>query len=67
MFYGSDETPASPLDDPSQAPFQGTVAPGETADGVYVFSVPAGERDSVTVEVGYTAGAPLLHFSGRVG
>ena len=67
MFYGSDMTPASPLDDPSQAPFHGTVAPGEAAVGVYVFSVPSGARDSVTVEVGYKAGAPLLHFTGPVG
>jgi len=67
MAYGEDMTPASPLDDPSQAPFQGTVAPGKSVDGVYVFRVPSGARDSVTVEVGYKAGAPLLHFTGPVG
>jgi hypothetical protein len=67
MAYGSDMTPASPLDDPSQAPFQGTVGPGKSVDGVYVFRVPSGARDSVTVEVGYKAGAPLLHFTGPVG
>jgi hypothetical protein len=31
-----------------------------------VFSVPAGARDSVTIEVGYQAGAPLLLFTGPV-
>jgi hypothetical protein len=66
MAYGADLTPASPLDDPSQAPFRGTVNPGQSADGVYVFSVPSDARDSVTVEVGYRAGAPLLVFTGRV-
>lgn len=67
MYYGADRTPASPLDDPSQSPFGGAMlAPGATADGVYVFSVPAGARDAVTVEVGYQAGAPLLLFTGPV-
>jgi hypothetical protein len=64
--YGADHTPASPLDDPSGRPFGGMLAAGEAADGIYVFSVPADARDSVTVEVGYQAGAPLLLFTGRV-
>ena len=66
MSYGADRTPASPLDDPSRRPFCGMVAAGESADGVYVFSVPADARDSVTIEVGYQAGAPLLLFTGPV-
>ena len=67
MYYGADDTPASPLDDPSARPFGiDMIAPGDAADGVYVFSVPADQRDKVTVEVGYEAGAPLLLFSGPV-
>ena len=66
MSYGADRTPASPLDDPSRRPFSGMVAPGESGEGVYVFTVPADARDSVTVEVGYQAGAPLLLFTGPV-
>jgi hypothetical protein len=64
LYYGPDRTPASPLDDPSQQPFAGTVAAGQSAEAVYVFSVPADARRSVTVEVGYQAGAPLLLFTG---
>jgi hypothetical protein len=67
LYHGADRTPASPLDDASQQPLAGTVAAGETADGVYVFSVPADDRAAVTVEVGYQAGAPLLLFTGPVG
>jgi hypothetical protein len=67
MYYGADLTPASPLEDPSQRPFSGTVAPGGTADGIYVFTVPSGSRDAVTVEVGYQAGAPFMTWSGPVG
>jgi hypothetical protein len=64
LSYGPDHAPASPLDDPSRQPFATVVQPGESADGVYVFTVPTDVRDSVTVEVGYEAGAPLLLFTG---
>jgi hypothetical protein len=64
MATGSDLSPASPLDDPSERPFSGTVAPGESAEGVYVFTVPVDDRAAVTVSVGYQAGAPFLVFTG---
>jgi hypothetical protein len=67
LSYGADHTPASPLDDPSRAPFSGMVDPGASGVGVYVFSVPTDVRDGITVEVGYQAGAPLLLFTGPVG
>jgi hypothetical protein len=67
MYYGADDAPASPLDDPSARPFGiDMIQPGSSADGVYVFTVPEDQRDKVTVEVGYEAGAPLLLFSGPV-
>ncbi len=66
LSSGPERTPASPLDDPSRAPFSGTVEPGGAGEGVYVFSVPTDVRDQVTVEVGYQAGAPLLLFTGAV-
>jgi hypothetical protein len=64
MAYGPERTPASPLDDPSRRPFGGMVAAGESAEAIYVFSVPTSARASVTIEVGYQAGAPLLLFTG---
>ena len=67
MSHGADATPASPLDDPSRAPFGGTLQPGGTAEGVYFFSVPEGDRDVVTLTVGYRAGAPFLVFRGAAG
>ena len=67
MYYGADLTPASPLEDRSQQPFSGSVAPGASADGVYVFTIPADARDAVTVEVGYRAGAPFMTWTGPVG
>jgi hypothetical protein len=67
MSYGAQDTPASPLDDPTAQPFRGTLAPGATASAVYVFSVPADQRGAVTVEVDCRPGAPLLRFTGPVG
>lgn len=67
LYYGADNTPAPPLDDPSSRPFDGMVAPGKSATGVYVFSLSEDQRARVTVEVGYQAGAPLLLFTGAVG
>ncbi len=61
---GEDEVPAPTLGDPSAAPFAGSLEPGGTADGVYVFRVPVDARDLVTVSVGYRADAPFLVFSG---
>ena len=67
LASGEDLVPASPLGDPSAAPFTGTIAPGEHAEGVYVFSIPVADRGSVTLSVGYQAGAPIMVFTGPVG
>lgn len=66
LASGPELVPASPLDDPSEDPFAGTIAPGEHAQGVYVFSIPEADRGSVTLSVGYQAGAPILVFTGPV-
>lgn len=66
LYLGAELAPASPLDDPSQRAFSGRVQPGETAEGVYVFSVPTDRRDAVTVEVGHAPGAPLMRWTGPV-
>lgn len=65
LFYGPDATPASPLDDSSSRSFFGRLAPGEEVDGIYVFNVPAGAREAVTIDVGYRPGAPRVVFAGR--
>lgn len=64
LSTGADRTPASPLGDPRREPFAGTLAAGESAEGVYVFRAPAGDR--VDVEVGYRPGQPIAVFSGAV-
>ena len=64
--YGEAVAPASPVDDPSRAPFGGTLAAGASAEGSYVFAVPTDARDRFVVEVGYAPGSPLVVFVGPV-
>jgi hypothetical protein len=66
LVYGTGNEPAAPLDDSTQRRFAGSLAPAGSASGVYVFSVPAGGQDPVTVQVGYAAGAPVMVFRGSV-
>jgi len=67
LTHGPAGTPASPLDDPSRAPFAGTLDPGASTEGVYVFTVPADDREVVTLTVGYGADIPFLVFTGAAG
>lgn len=46
-------------------PFSGSVGPGSTATGVYVFSVPTARRDPVTISLSYTTAAPVVLFVGN--
>src|SRR3712207_9591951 len=50
LAYGPDRTPASPLDDSSRRPFATMVEPGQSAEGVYVFTVPRSEERRVGKE-----------------
>ena len=64
MAHGAAQTPASPLDDPAAVPLSGVLEPGDSAVGVYVFTVADDARETVTVSVGYRPGAPYLVFTG---
>lgn len=64
LFHSGATTPGSPLDDPSRRPLSGTLEPGASAEGAYVFSVPGEGRDRVRVSVAYRPGSPFLVFEG---
>jgi len=51
--------------DPS-GPLQGALSAGASASGTYVFTVPADQRNPVTVTVNYSSGAPTVVFTGQV-
>lgn len=63
-FTGDQRDPASELTKPGGAPFQGRLAPGETATGVYLFSIDETDRDRVTLIVDYQAGQASAVFVG---
>jgi hypothetical protein len=53
-------TPESPA-----APFTGSLQPGASANGVYVFNIAQTQRNPITVTVSYNAGAATAQFTGN--
>ena len=64
FFFGAAQSPATELAAPGGVPFPDEVAVGATAQGVFVFTVPADERDAVQIAVDYSAGVPIVLFEG---
>jgi hypothetical protein len=64
LAYGAEEMPATTLTEPGGAPFEGELAPGADAVATYVFGVPVGERERITVSASYTGSAPTIPFEG---
>ncbi|HWV50456.1 MAG TPA: hypothetical protein VN035_13470 [Microbacterium sp.] len=63
-YTGADRAPAPSLTKPGGAPFEGSLGAGESAEGVYLFTLPADERSDVTIGVDYRAGEPTVVFEG---
>jgi hypothetical protein len=66
-YIGEALTPAGGLVKPGAAPFEGTLAVGDSTDGVYVYSIPEDQRSDVTLTLDYRAGQPAFVFRGTVG
>jgi hypothetical protein len=66
-YIGEALTPAGGLVKPGAAPFEGTLAVGDSTDGVYVYSIPEDQRGDVTLTLDYRAGQPAFVFRGKVG
>ncbi len=66
-YVGKDLTPAGMLVRPGGVPMYGTLRPGETTYGVYIFTIPTERRDDVTITVDYQAKAPTVVFRGKIG
>ncbi|QIK65379.1 hypothetical protein G7072_02620 [Nocardioides sp. HDW12B] len=65
-YLGADQAPAPDLGAPGVRLFPASAAPGTTASGTFVFAIPPGERDDVSVHVGYRGEAPTAVFRGSV-
>lgn len=65
VYYGPERTPANILVRPRQdLPL--SIAPGETAEGVYAFTVPEAVRGQIVVEVDLSVDLPVVLFEGAV-
>lgn len=65
-YIGAQRDPAETYEQPGGSPVNGSLAPGETATGVYLFRIPEDRRDDVTFVVDYYAGQPAITFRGPV-
>lgn len=66
LYYGPDRTPANILVSPRED-LPVSIAPGQSATGIYAFSVPEDARDEVVVEVDLALDLPVVVFEGAVG
>lgn len=58
------QQPGLPMSAAPAQPFRGSVDAGATAEGVYVFTLPADFANPASVTVSYSAGAPTVVFTG---
>lgn len=65
LTYGKRADVGLPLTGGS-APFTGTIKPGASARGTYVFGVPTAQQKSFQLQVAYSAGAAVAQFKGGV-
>lgn len=64
LYVGRDAAPAVELSTGERA-MPDSVAPGKSATGVWVFTVPADERDPIAVEVDLATDVPVVVFRGE--
>lgn len=66
VYYGADQSPASELQKPGGVPLPASVAPGATAKGTLVYTLPEDQRDDVLITVDYQVGDPVIAFQGAI-
>lgn len=65
-YMGEQRDPAETYEQPGGQPVSGSLAPGDTATGVYLFRIPEDRRGDVTFVVDYLAGQPAITWRGQV-
>lgn len=63
-YSGSQRVPLQSLTQPGGKPFSGSLSPGHSATGVYLFQVGTSKRADVTFTVDVTPGTPASVFQG---
>lgn len=59
-------TPSSYVPVSDSQPFAGTLAPGKSATGTYVFTIPTDKRSPITVGLIYGPSTSVVLFTGTV-
>lgn len=63
-YAGEDRAPLETISSPGGSPFEGSLAPGAEATGVYLFTVAPDRRSDITLTVDPKAGEPASTFRG---
>ncbi len=64
LYFGPDLIPAPTISDPEADPFGGSLGSGESARGVYTFSIAEEDRDEITVTVSHSPASAIVVFNG---
>ncbi|MCU1557982.1 MAG: hypothetical protein JWN09_1977 [Microbacteriaceae bacterium] len=65
-YYGDGQTPALELSEPGGSPLPNELAAGQSATGVYIFTIPVDQRGKVRIMVDYSVNVQPLVFEGAV-
>ncbi|MCU1558708.1 MAG: hypothetical protein JWN09_2703 [Microbacteriaceae bacterium] len=65
-YYGDAETPALELSAPGGSPLPAEIAAGQSATGVYIFTIPVDQRGKVRIMVDYSVDVQPLVFAGAI-
>ena len=65
-YMGEERDPAETYQQPGGVPFSGSLDPGATATGVYLFRIPDDRRSDVTFVVDYRGGEPAITWRGAI-
>lgn len=65
VYYGADITPAASVNGPGGVPFPTSVASGESAVSLTIFTVPLAERADVRITLDLSAATPTTVFVGE--
>lgn len=63
-IVGSDKAPGAEMSGGPSKPFSAEIKPGESATGVFVFTIPKDKRNPITVYVTLPSESPVMVFEG---
>lgn len=65
-YMGEERDPAETYQQPGGVPVSGSLDPGASATGVYLFRIPEDRRSDVTIVADYQGGLPAITWRGAI-